>query len=80
MTLSINITESDKYLCTELKTKIKGNNLAMGDIWENKLVKPTLVNNKELYMQAHITNKSDNIIELAEGTMDIQHEMKPTIN
>ena len=43
----------------------------MGDIWENKLVKPTLFNNKELYMQAHITNKSDNIIELAKGTMDI---------
>ena len=31
-------------------------------------------------MQAHITNKSDNIIELTEGTMDIQQEMKPTFN
>ena len=80
MTLSINNTESDEYLCTKLNTKIKGNNLAMGNIWENKIVQPTLVNNKEIYMQAHITNKLDNIIELTEGTMDIQQEMKPTFN
>ena len=31
-------------------------------------------------MQAHITNKSDNIIELTKGTMDIQQEMKPTFH
>ena len=31
-------------------------------------------------MQAHKTNKSDNVIELAKGSMDIQHEMKPTFN
>ena len=80
MTLNINHNEAEEFLCTELNTKIMGNNLAMGNIWENELLKPTLVNGKELYMQAHITNKSDDMIELAEGTMDIQHEMKPTIN
>ena len=80
MTLSINNTESDEYLCTKLNTKIKGNNLAMGNVWENKLVKPTVVNNKEIHMQAHITNRSDNIIELPKSTMHIQKEMKPTFN
>ena len=80
MTLSINNTESDKYLCTKLNTKIKGNNLAMGNVWDHKLIKPTVVNNKEIDMQAQITNKSDNIIELPEGAMHIQQEMKPTYN
>ena len=52
MTLKINNTESDEYLHTKFNTKVKGNNLAIGNIWEKEVVKPALVNNKELYMQA----------------------------
>ena len=42
MTLRINNTESEEYLCTQFNTKIKGNNLAIGNIWENEVVKPAL--------------------------------------
>ena len=80
MTLRINNTESEEYLCTKFNTKVKGNNLAIGNIWENEVVKPALVNNKELYMQAQITNKLDNVIELDKSSIDIQHDMKPTFN
>ena len=52
----------------------------MGNIWDNELVTPTLVNDRDIYMKAHITNTSDDVIELAEGTMEIQNEMKPTNN
>ena len=31
-------------------------------------------------MQAQITNKSDNVIELDKSSIDIQHDMKPTFN
>ena len=48
----------------------------MGNIWETVMETPTLVNDREIYMKAHITNKPDDMIELAKGTMEIQNKLE----
>ena len=55
-------------------------NIAVGNVWENILVSRTFVNDKEIHMKAHITNTSDDIIELAKGTMEFRNEMIPSNN
>ena len=44
----------------------------MGNVWENELVTPTFVNDREIYIKAHITNTSDDVIEIAEKRVVIE--------
>lgn len=75
MALTIQHCKAQTSLCTKIDTRVRGKNIAVGNIWENRLVSPTLVNYKEVLIKAHITNTSNDLIDLAKGTMEIQNEM-----
>ena len=80
MALEINHCKAQTLLCTKLETKTKGRNLAIGNVWDNEEVSPNFLNNEEICIRAHITNKSDDVIKIDEGTMEIHNEMIPSNN
>ena len=73
MTLKIYDNENEEYISTALDTKVKGKDIVIGNMWNNDGVKPTLRSNKEICTQAHITNRSGNIIELDRHSIKIKY-------
>ena len=80
MTLKLYNTENTEYISTTLDTKLTGNDIVIGNMWQNYGIKPILRSDKELYVQAHITNRSDNIIELDRHSIKINKGIEPTFN